>query len=55
VTALQDCCFLFGCAKKHSHPLVLGSHSVHTNQQSLAKGVANIRAIGEQLRRAGRM
>lgn len=55
VTALQDSRFLFGCAKKHSHPLVLGSHSVHTNQQSLAKGVANIRAIGEQLRRAGRM
>jgi redox-sensitive bicupin YhaK (pirin superfamily) len=46
---------LFGCAKKHDHPLVLGTHSVHTNEQSLARGVANIRSIGDQLRREGRL
>jgi hypothetical protein len=46
---------LFGSAKPHRHPLVLGSHSVHTNPQSLARGEATIRAVGEQLRRAGRM
>ena len=46
---------LLGCAKAHQHRLVLGSHSVHTNEQSLARGIARIRAVGEDLRRAGRM
>ncbi len=46
---------LVGVGKKHDHPLVLGSHSVHTNPTSLARGQSNIRAIGEGLRRDGRM
>jgi redox-sensitive bicupin YhaK (pirin superfamily) len=55
VEALEPCRVLFGSAKPHRHPLVLGSHSVHTNPQSLARGEATIRAVGEELRRAGRM
>lgn len=46
---------LFGNARKHEYPLILGSHSVHTNEASLQRGVANIRRIGEELRRTGRM
>jgi redox-sensitive bicupin YhaK (pirin superfamily) len=45
---------LFGCAQKHDHPLVLGSHSVHTNDASLRRGIAKIRVVGEELQRAGR-
>lgn len=55
ITAITPSRVLFGSAKKHDHPLVLGTHSVHTNAASLAQGVKNIRAIGEDLRRAGRM
>ena len=46
---------LFGCAEPHEHRLVLGSHSVHTNAASLARGVARIRVIADELRRDGRM
>jgi redox-sensitive bicupin YhaK (pirin superfamily) len=49
------CRALVGTAKKHEYPLVLGSHSVHTNSASLARASTNIRAIGEDLRRAGRL
>lgn len=55
IDALGPARILFGSARKHQHPLVLGSHSVHTNAESLRQGVANIRSIGEELRRAGRM
>jgi len=33
-----------GSAVPHNHPLVLGSHSVHTSREALAKGVAGIAA-----------
>jgi hypothetical protein len=46
---------LVGCALKHPHPLVLGRYSVHSNRASLAQGEANIVAIGQQLRRDGRI
>ncbi len=55
IHALDDCRVLIGTAKAHGHPLVLGTHSVHTNPQSLAQGIATIRAVGDDLRRAGRM
>ncbi|MEN9798077.1 MAG: hypothetical protein RL653_1773 [Pseudomonadota bacterium] len=55
VEALEETRLLFGCAKKHEHPLVLGSHSVHTNEVSLVRGVARIQAVGMELRRAGRL
>ncbi len=55
VEAVQSCRVLVGCAQKHPHPLVLGRYSVHSNPESLAKGEANIRVIGQQLRQQGRM
>jgi redox-sensitive bicupin YhaK (pirin superfamily) len=55
IQATEDSRVLFGSAKPHGYPLVLGSHSVHTNAESLSRGVATIRAIGEELRRAGRL
>ncbi len=55
ITAVEDARVLFGSAKKHDYPLVLGSHSVHTNERSLALGAATIRSVGEALRKAGRM
>ena len=55
VEAVQSCRVLVGCAAKHPHALVLGRYSVHSSAASLAKGEANIRAIGQQLRQQGRM
>jgi redox-sensitive bicupin YhaK (pirin superfamily) len=54
IEALEASRILFGSARKHDHALVLGTHSVHTNARSLARGVARIREVGEELRRAGR-
>lgn len=53
--AETPCRVLVGCALKHPHPLVLGRYSVHSNRASLAQGEANIVAIGQQLRRDGRL
>jgi redox-sensitive bicupin YhaK (pirin superfamily) len=55
IEAIEPSRVLFGSAKRHDYPLVLGSHSVHTNERSLARGAARIRAIREQLRRDGRI
>lgn len=55
IEALEDARVLFGSARRHAHPLVLGSHSVHTNAASLDRGVSRIRAVGAELRRAGRL
>ena len=55
IEAVDDARLLFGSARKHAHPLVLGSHSVHTNAKSLARGVARIQQVGTELRRAGRL
>jgi redox-sensitive bicupin YhaK (pirin superfamily) len=54
VEAREASRLLFGSARKHEHPLVLGSHSVHTNEASLRRGVARIREVGAELRRQGR-
>ena len=54
IEAAEDSRILFGSARKHDHPLVLGSHSVHTSRESLARGEARIRAVHEELLRAGR-
>jgi redox-sensitive bicupin YhaK (pirin superfamily) len=55
IDAVDDARVLLGSAAKHDHPLVLGSHSVHTSRAALARGEARIREVREELRRAGRM
>ncbi len=47
--------FVIGSAIKHPHPLVLGYYSVHTTEAALARGEAEIRRIGGELRRQGRL
>lgn len=53
--ALTDARVLLGSARKHPHPLVLGTSSVHTNRQSLVASLDRIRTIGVGLRRDGRI
>ena len=36
---------LIGSAKRHDHPLVVGTSSVHTNPASLARSAERIRAL----------
>jgi len=50
-----DTSFVLGSAIKHPHPLVLGYYSVHTSEQALARGEAEISRIGLQLRAQGRL
>ncbi len=52
IEAIEPCRLLLGSAVFHAHPLVLGSHSVHTNREALVTGVAGIEAIRQQ-RQAG--
>ena len=44
---------LVGSAKKHPYRLVLGSSSIHTNRESLLKGLQKIDRIGESIRATG--
>lgn len=53
--ARGDAAFVLGSAAKHPHELVMGHYSVHTNQAALAQGEAEIRRIGAQLQREGRL
>jgi hypothetical protein len=46
---------LLGTAVPHDHPLVLGSHSVHTNPASLARGIQRIQEVGLTLRHRGQI
>ena len=46
---------LLGTAVKHDWDLVLGTSSVHTSQRALAQGLHTIRAIGAELKAAGKM
>ena len=55
IDALEPSRVLVGSAAPHPHRLVLGSHSVHTNEASLARGEATIREVAAQLRRDGRV
>nr|WP_260115115.1 pirin family protein [Pseudoduganella guangdongensis] len=45
--------FVVGSAIEHPFELHIGTHSVHTSRQSLAKGVANIKRLRKQLVAAG--
>jgi redox-sensitive bicupin YhaK (pirin superfamily) len=45
--------FVLGSARKHPHDLVLGYYSVHTSEEALRQGEAEIRRIGNELRANG--
>jgi redox-sensitive bicupin YhaK (pirin superfamily) len=55
VEAIDDARILVGSAGRHDHPLVQGSHSVHTSVDALVRGEARIREVYRDLRRSGRM
>ncbi len=55
VQAIGDTSFVFGSAIKHPNPLALGNYSVHTSDETLARGEAEIRRIGDVLRVIGRI
>jgi hypothetical protein len=55
IKAIETCRLLVASAVHHSYPLVLGSHSVHTSSEALAKGVEGINRIGKELVVAGRL
>lgn len=55
VLAETDTRFVLGSAVPHPHPLVMGSHSVHTSADALARGEAGIRRIGLGLRDQGQL
>jgi hypothetical protein len=50
--AQTDVGFLLGSAARHPHELVLGYYSVHTSDDSLARGEANIAKLGDAMRRS---
>jgi redox-sensitive bicupin YhaK (pirin superfamily) len=45
--------FVIGSAAAHPHELVLGNYSVHTSEDALDRGEAEIRRIGRELRANG--
>jgi len=47
--AQGDTRFVLGSAATHPHDLVLGNYSVHTSEQTLLQGEAEIRRIGQRL------
>jgi len=47
--------FVVGTAVPHPYPLALGYYSVHTSPEALARGEAEIRRIGQQLKADGRL
>lgn len=44
-----DTRFVLGSAERHRHDLVLGNYSVHTSEDALLRGEAEIRRIGQRL------
>lgn len=49
-----DTRFVLGSAPRHAHELHLGSYSVHTSREALARGEAEIQRIGRALRAEGK-
>jgi redox-sensitive bicupin YhaK (pirin superfamily) len=47
--AQDDARFVLGSAEKHPYDLALGSYSVHTSEEALFEGEAEIRRIGRRL------
>lgn len=54
ITADEDTSFVVGSAVRHPHELWLGNYSVHTSQERLIQGEAEIRRLGIALRDEGR-
>lgn len=54
ITAEEDVAFVIASAVRHPHDLWLGNYSVHTSQERLAQGEAEIRRLGIALRDEGR-
>lgn len=54
VVADGDTQFVIGSAPRHSHPLVVGSYSVHTTHAALHESETEIRRLGTELRRNGK-
>jgi redox-sensitive bicupin YhaK (pirin superfamily) len=50
----DDAGFVLGSAVKHPFDLVLGNYSVHTSQDTLRRGEANIAEIADRLRPQGK-
>jgi redox-sensitive bicupin YhaK (pirin superfamily) len=48
-----DTGFVLGSAARHPYELALGNYSVHTNDEALRQGEAEIRRIGRKLRADG--
>ena len=46
IEPIEACRLLLGSAALHDHPLVLGSHSVHTRREALVRGVVRLRPSG---------
>lgn len=55
IEAIEPSRVLLGSAVLHDHPLVLGSHSVHTSREALARGVEGIAAVRSRLGGVGRV
>jgi redox-sensitive bicupin YhaK (pirin superfamily) len=53
--AETDTRFVLGSAVPHPHPLVMGTYSVHTSADALARGETEIRRIRQSLRTAGQL
>jgi redox-sensitive bicupin YhaK (pirin superfamily) len=53
--AETPCAFMLGSAVRQPNDLVLGTHSVHTSEQSLMAGQRRIAQIGEALRASGKL
>lgn len=53
--AAGDTAFVLGSAVPHPHALVMGSYSVHTSQDALQRGEAEIRRLGMRLRNTGQV
>jgi redox-sensitive bicupin YhaK (pirin superfamily) len=49
--ASTDCKVIVGTSEPHPYPLVTGYSSVHTNEESLAKGEKRIAEIGKSLKK----
>lgn len=55
IAAETDTSFVLGSAVAHPHPLVMGRYSVHTTEQALARGEAEIGRIRLNLRATGQL